>query len=107
MENKINSLTAVLWISFTVFLAAALAVNGVQALAGHARFAYWHLPTLTIGIFFSLSSLTDRQISRALALLRLSRIRLHHILVQSLHGRLRSLAALFSFRPFNRPQTEP
>jgi len=27
MENKINSLTAVLWISFTVFLAAALALT--------------------------------------------------------------------------------
>lgn len=106
MENKINSLTAWLWIGFTVLLAVTLAVNGVQALLGHAKFAYWHIPTLAVGCLFSLSMMTDRQKARALAFLRLARIRLHHILVQS-PGRLRSLAALFTFRPFNRPQTEP
>lgn len=107
MENRINSLAAWLWIGFTVLLAVTLAINGVQALLGHAKFAYWHIPTLAIGCMFSLSMMTDRQKSRALASLRLTRIRLHHILVQSIPGRLRSLAALFSFRPFNRPQTEP
>ena len=107
MENRINSLAAWMWIGFTVLLAVTLAINGVQALLGHAKFAYWHIPTLAIGCMFSLSMMTDRQKSRALASIRLTRIRLHHILVQSIPGRLRSLAALFSFRPFNRPQTEP
>lgn len=106
MENKINSLTAGLWIGFTVLLAVTLAVNGVQALLGHAKFAYWHLATLAIGVTFSLSFLTERQKVRCLAFIRLTRIRLRHILVQPSTGRLRSLAALFT-QPSNRLQTEP
>ena len=106
MEHKINSLTAWLWIGFTVLLAVTLAVNGVQALLGHAKFAYWHLATLAIGITFSLSFLTEKQKARCLALFRLTRIRLRHILVQPTTGRLRSLASLFS-SPSNRLQTEP
>lgn len=107
MENKINSLTAWLWIGFTVLLAVTLAVNGVQSLLGHAKFAYWHIPTLAIGCCFSLSFMTDKQKARALAFLRLTRKRLRsHILVQS-PRRLCSRPPFFSFRPFNRPQTEP
>ncbi len=46
MEHKIENLQAGLLVGFTCFLAVALCVNAVQALAGKATFAYWHIITL-------------------------------------------------------------
>lgn len=46
MEHKIENLQAGLLVGFTCFLAVALCVNSVQALAGKATFAYWHIITL-------------------------------------------------------------
>ena len=53
MENKLNSFTAVICVIITVALAISLAVNGIQALFGLAKFAYWHLGTLAMMAFFS------------------------------------------------------
>ena len=53
MENKLNPLTAVICVIITVSLAVTLAVNGIQAMFGHAKFAYWHLGTLAMMAFFS------------------------------------------------------
>lgn len=48
-----------IWVGFTGLVAVSLAVNGVQALAGSAKFAYWHLGTLAIGFLFSWESIWE------------------------------------------------
>lgn len=40
--------TVGIWRVFAVFVAAALAVNAVQAVAGKAELAWWHMATLMI-----------------------------------------------------------
>lgn len=108
MENKINNLAAVLCCSITALLAISLVVNGIQALFGLAKFAYWHLGTLAMMAFFSWVQLNENpEVKEWCAeAVRRARIRLQK------HSRtiiraVRSLAALIIFRPFNRPQTEP
>lgn len=58
MEHKLENLQAGLLVGFTCLLAAAMCVNAVQALAGKASFAYWHLVTLVCCM-----SLTDSAVS--------------------------------------------
>ena len=108
MENKLNSFTAVICVIITVALAITLAVNGIQALFGLAKFAYWHLGTLAMMAFFSWVQVEENpEVKEWCAdAVRRTRFRLQK------HSRtiiraVRSLTALFTFRPFNRPQTEP
>ncbi len=110
MENRINNIQVLLWIGFTCLLAVTLAVNGVQALFGNAKFAYWHIPSLFVGMLFSWESMTAPQRAKFLAFIRLSRIkaaRHSRTISAKAHRAVRGLAALFTFPPFNRPQTEP
>ncbi len=108
MENKLNSFTAVICVIITVALAVTLAVNGIQAMFGLAKFAYWHLGTLAMMAFFSWVQVQENPEVKVWCaeVVRRTRFRLQK------HSRtiirvVRSLATLFTFRPFNRPQTEP
>ena len=108
MENKLNPLTAVICVIITVSLAVTLAVNGIQAMFGHAKFAYWHLGTLAMMAFFSWVQVQENpEVKEWYAeAVRRTRFRLQKH-SRTLTRAVRSLAALFTFRPFNRPQTEP
>lgn len=108
MENKLNSFTAVICVVITVALAVTLAVNGIQAMFGHAKFAYWHLGTLAMMAFFSWVQVQENpEVKEWYAeAVRRTRFRLQKH-SRTLTRAVRSLAALFTFRPFNRPQTEP
>lgn len=108
MENKLNSFTAVICVIITVALAISLAVNGIQALFGLAKFAYWHLGTLAMMAFFSWVQVEENpEVKEWCAdAVRRTRFRLQ-IHSRTITRAVRSLAALFTFRPFNRPQTEP
>ncbi len=44
--------TVGIWRAFAVVVAVALMVNAVQAVAGKAEFAWWHLGTLGIAMSF-------------------------------------------------------
>lgn len=59
MEHNPDKMTGWIWIGFTGLMAVSLAVNGVQALAGSAKFAYWHLGILAIGFLFSWEYLSE------------------------------------------------
>lgn len=108
MENKLNSFTAVICVVITVALAVTLAVNGIQAMFGHTKFAYWHLGTLAMMAFFSWVQVQENpEVKEWYAeAVRRTRFRLQKH-SRTLTRAVRSLAALFTFRPFNRPQTEP
>lgn len=47
-EERMARITTNIWRMFAVVVAAALAVNIVQAVAGKADLAWWHLPTLML-----------------------------------------------------------
>ena len=47
-EKKMERISVGIWRVFAVVVAVALAANAVQAIAGKASFAWWHLPTLMI-----------------------------------------------------------
>ena len=85
-----------------------LAVNGIQAMFGHAKFAYWHLGTLAMMAFFSWVQVQENpEVKEWYAeAVRRTRFRLQKH-SRTLTRAVRSLTALFTFRPFNRPQTEP
>lgn len=108
MENKLNSFTAVICVIITVALAVTLAVNGIQALFGLAKFAYWHLGTLAMMAFFSWVQVEENpEVKEWCAdAVRRTRFRLQKH-SRTITRAVRSLTALFTFRPFNRPQTEP
>lgn len=108
MENKLNSFTAVVCMIITVSLAVTLAVNGIQALFGLTKFAYWHLGTLAMMAFFSWVQVEENPEvkERCADAVRRTRFRLQKH-SRTITRAVRSLAALFTFRPFNRPQTEP
>ena len=108
MENKLNPLTAVICVVITVALAVTLAVNGIQALFGLAKFAYWHLGTLAMMAFFSWVQVEENpEVKEWCAdAVHRTRFRLQKH-SRTITRAVRSLTALFTFRPFNRPQTEP
>lgn len=108
MENKENTFTALVCVALTVALVVTLAWNGVDALLGRARFATWHaFGTLPMLSFFTWIQLHENP--EAMAILK----KLYHVTRKWLQVHSRTItravaaAALFFFRPFNRPQTEP
>ena len=109
MENRENFLATVLCCGITALLAITLAVNGVQSLMGHARFAYWHLGSLAMMAFFSMVQLDENPEVEEwfINAYRVTRkwLQVHSRTIT----RAVAAAALFIFRPFNnhRPQTEP
>lgn len=51
-EERMQRTTVGIWRAFAVVVAVALMVNAVQAVAGKAEFAWWHLGTLGIAMSF-------------------------------------------------------
>ena len=116
MTHRTISFAAGAWMALTVFLGAVLAVRGVQAVLGLAPFAWWHMPTLFAGIFFTLEELTSADRAYLKALSRLLRMKAAasflktRTSVRSWAARCLHWAALFSLtrRPSNpKIQTEP
>lgn len=110
MKNKQEEMQGMGWLFISLLMALSLAVNGIRALAGLEKFAWWHLATLSMLIEMSMVSLTQRQRARIKAYFRLTRLKAAEafsdrqgVIVRAVRG----LAALFTFRPFNRHQTEP
>lgn len=52
VEDRMERTTVGIWRVLAVVIAVALMVNAVQAVAGKANFAWWHLPTLGIALSF-------------------------------------------------------
>ncbi len=75
MTHRTISFAAGAWMAFSVFLGAVLAIRGVRALMGLAPFAWWHLPTLVAGIYFTLEELTAADRAYLAALSRLLRMK--------------------------------
>lgn len=75
MTHRSISFAAGAWMAFSVFLGAVLAVRGVRAMMGLAPFAWWHLPTLFAGIYFTLEELQPADRAFLSALLRLLRMK--------------------------------
>lgn len=70
-EKKMERTSVGIWRVLAVVVAVALMVNAVQAVAGKAEFAWWHLPTL--GIAYILGECRDwiRRLAAGARLLRL------------------------------------
>lgn len=75
MTHRSISFAAGAWMAFSVVLGAVLAVRGVRAMMGLAPFAWWHLPTLAAGIYFTLEELTAADRVYLTALSRLLRMK--------------------------------
>lgn len=60
-----------IWRGTMVIIAVALAVNAVQAMAGKANFAWWHLPTLAIAWMMGDCGSWVRRLAAAARLLRM------------------------------------
>ena len=71
-EKKMERTSVGIWRVFAVVVAVALAANAVQAMAGKANFAWWHLPTLGIAMSFGEAT---QAIGRLKAVARLLRLR--------------------------------
>lgn len=71
VEDRMERTTVGIWRVLAVVVAVALMVNAVQAVAGKAEFAWWHLGTL--GIAFILGECRDwiRRLAAGARLLRL------------------------------------
>lgn len=63
--------TVGIWRVLAVVIAVALMVNAVQAVAGKANFAWWHLPTLGIALSFGEAGDAVTKIEAIARLLRL------------------------------------
>lgn len=110
MEQKMNDPTGWIWFGFTCLLAATLAVNGMQALFGTAKFAYWHIGTLAIGFLMTGAMMSPEQKTRVIYLLKWMQamtMKAAKPIVMHIRAGFAAFTALFSFLPFNRPQTEP
>ncbi len=70
-EKKMERTSVGIWRVLAVVIAVALMVNAVQAVAGKAEFAWWHLGTL--GIAYILGECRDwiRRLAAGARLLRL------------------------------------
>lgn len=112
MTHRTISFAAGAWMAFSAVLGAVLAVRGVRAVLGLAPFAWWHLPTLGAGIFFTLEELTAADRAYLAALSRLLRMKAAasflkirtRVRVRAARG-LAALLPLRSTRP--KIQTEP
>lgn len=117
MSHRTINFAAGAWMAFSVVLGAALAVRGVRAMMGLAPFAWWHLPTLAVGVYFTMEELEPADRAYLSALLRLTRMKAAATFHKARTGmavRLRAarcrLVALFTLphRPSNpKIQTEP
>ena len=110
MTHRRFSCTAFAWMAFTVLTGAALADSAVQAIRGLGSFAWWHLPTLGVGVLFTSMNLSAADRAFVAALLRLLRMKAAASFLK-IRTRVRAraargLAALFTY-PSNRPQTDP
>ncbi len=63
--------TVGIWRVFAVFVAAALAVNVAQAVAGKAELAWWHVPTLMVSYTMGGCGAWLRRVSAAARLTRM------------------------------------
>ena len=110
MEQRMNDPTGWIWFGFTCLLAVTLAVNGMQALFGTAKFAYWHIGTLVAGYMMTRATLTDVQLASVQRLweyvLAMTR-KVAKPIVMHIRAVFAAFTALFTAHPFNRPQTEP
>jgi len=105
MKHRSINFSAGAWMTLTGVLAAVLLVNGIQALAGQAKFAWWHLPALFAGIFFTLEELTPESRAYLATLYRLTRIQAARSFSNIATRAARGLAALLPSHP--KIQTEP
>lgn len=99
MENRINHLHGGLLLGFTAFLAAALLVNAVQAMADKAVFAYWHWVTLVICIYLCRKAVSWVTYARMAVWIRKTRKQAHELLTRTFSNitrAARGLAALFT-----------
>lgn len=114
MTHRTISFAAGAWMAFSVVLGAVLAVRGVRAVLGLVPFAWWHLPTLGAGIYFTLEELTAADRAYLAALSRLLRMKAAASFLKTRtrvrYWAARGLAALLplSRRPSHpKIQTEP
>lgn len=63
VEDRMERTTVGIWRVLAVVVAVALMVNAVQAVAGKAEFAWWHLPTLGIAYILGGMPRLDPKIS--------------------------------------------
>lgn len=70
-EERMQRTTVGIWRVFAVVVAVALMVNAVQAVAGKAEFAWWHLGTLGIAMSFGEATQAIDRLRAAARLLRL------------------------------------
>lgn len=71
VEDRMKRTTVGIWRVLAVVIAVALMVNAVQAVAGKANFAWWHLPTLGIALSFGEAGDAVTKIGAIARLLRL------------------------------------
>lgn len=122
MKHKLFNFETVVFGAIVLVTASAMAVAGINALAGSGRFPYWHLPSLAIFSALFDSSLRPEDKARFAAIVRLLRMKyvLYAAHASEVLGTkaakaysnisqraVRGLSALFIFRPEDRPQTEP
>ena len=110
MTHRKVSFIAFVWMAFAVATGAMLVDSALQALRGHGSFAWWHLPTLGVGVLFTSMNLSAADRAFVAALLRLLRMKAAASFLK-IRTRVRAraargLAALFTY-PSNRPQTDP
>lgn len=110
MTHRRFSCTAFAWMAFTVLTGAALADSAVQAIRGLGSFAWWHLPTLGVGVLFTSIFLSAEDRLFLSAMLRLLRMKAAASFLK-IRTRVRAraargLAALFT-PSSNHLQTEP
>ena len=70
-DKKMERTSVGIWRVFAVVVAVALMVNAVQAVAGKAEFAWWHLGTLGIAMSFGEATQAIGRLKAVARLLRL------------------------------------
>ena len=71
VEDRMERTTVGIWRVLAVVIAVALMVNAVQAVAGKAEFAWWHLGTLGIAMSFGEATQAIGRLKAGARLLRL------------------------------------
>ena len=71
VEDRMERTTVGIWRVLAVVIAVALMVNAVQAVAGKAEFAWWHLGTLGIAMSFGEMGTVVTRLGAVARLLRL------------------------------------
>ena len=71
VEDRMERTTVGIWRVLAVVIAVALMVNAVQAVAGKAEFAWWHLGTLGIAYILGECRAWIRRLAAGARLLRL------------------------------------